>query len=204
MPWDYEKYCKVCDHRALGDGHSKKEQRISQEYESWAASTKSIVTPRTVVDQFGRIIAWVLPGILPERLQVDTTLCLYHSNLMSILFVKNSFYEKSTRLAPELRAELARAQGKETFSWRYRQEYFSHGDQDQPQGLLNLSPAWFMAGWQVCLCEQHDIHEADRLIGTDGWIQKQPNTIQKAGYRLDGGRRRSIRSDLGYYENHAP
>lgn len=150
MPWDYEMYCKVCDRRALGEGHSPKERKLAEEFQSWAASLKSITKPRTVVDTFGRVIAWILPEILPQRLQVSQVRLSLHTALTSHDIFKKMLYDQSANLGPELRSELMRARDKQSVPWRHRSELFESKEEGIPIGLLNLSPAWFMAGWQVC------------------------------------------------------
>lgn len=47
-----------------------KELRLAAEFPSLRQGRRSIHVPKTVVDRYGRILVWNLPGILPERIQV--------------------------------------------------------------------------------------------------------------------------------------
>ena len=149
MQWDYVWYCQVCERRALGGGLSRKEKRICEEFASWAQSMKSVSKPRTVVDCYSRIIAWILPSVLPQRTQVRI-LDLHRSILAySVEELQDNLTSAVQLLDAALKSELAKGQAKRSVPWRYRADLFKDSSHGGLRGLLNLSPAWFMAGWEV-------------------------------------------------------
>ncbi|KAK7685252.1 hypothetical protein QCA50_011615 [Cerrena zonata] len=83
-----------------------------------------------VVDCFGRIMAWVMPSLLSERLQ--GILC------------NGAALQKSW-----LESEVARK--REGDPWQWREELFKSPKADSLRGVFNFSPAWFMAGHQTTL-----------------------------------------------------
>ena len=70
VPWDVRKYEDYLIRNHITDGSQAKERDIAQKFPSVKDELRSVHSPTTVTDCFGRIIAWLLPDILPGRIQV--------------------------------------------------------------------------------------------------------------------------------------
>ncbi|KAK7680045.1 hypothetical protein QCA50_016991 [Cerrena zonata] len=126
VTWDIEKYRTECIRRQVHNGMQKdKEVRLQKDFPSVRRNMRLVHSPRTVVDKYGRIIAWLLPGILPQRLQLLIAQC-------------------AELIAPEMGKQLR--QSSHTKSWRSSEEMFTTIEGELPPGLLNFSAAWFMLG----------------------------------------------------------
>ena len=70
VTWDARKYEDYLIRNRITDGSQAKERDIAQKFPSVKDELRSVHSPTTVTDCFGRIIAWLLPDILPGRIQV--------------------------------------------------------------------------------------------------------------------------------------
>lgn len=70
VDWDVDRYHVECIRRHISDGMQTKELHIERDFPMVSVEVRSVYSPMTVTDKFGRILLWALPDILPTRIQV--------------------------------------------------------------------------------------------------------------------------------------
>lgn len=71
LDWDFDEYCRDIDRLHVGQGRNKKKESLLQDrWPGMYTSAVHINNPRAIADTKGRIVAWILPGILHPALQV--------------------------------------------------------------------------------------------------------------------------------------
>ena len=70
VKWDVGKYERYCIRNHITDGSQPKERSLAAEFPSIRAELRSVKRPTTVTDCYGRIVSWLLPNLLPDRIQV--------------------------------------------------------------------------------------------------------------------------------------
>lgn len=80
MSWDVQKYSTACEREGIRNGMTAVETILEGRFPCYDSETRGITTPRTVVDKYGRILTWVLPNVLPKRIQVrdECVILFYH------------------------------------------------------------------------------------------------------------------------------
>ncbi|KAI0073593.1 hypothetical protein K474DRAFT_1710551 [Panus rudis PR-1116 ss-1] len=70
--WNLEEYCRDCIEKRLRDGmYSDREKAMSDQWGTWIPGTRvRLQSPRMIADRYGRVMAWILPNVLPPRIQV--------------------------------------------------------------------------------------------------------------------------------------
>ncbi|KAK7680151.1 hypothetical protein QCA50_004714 [Cerrena zonata] len=125
VSWDIQKYQLECTHRCISGGMQRKEISLARDFPGVRSGIRAVLNPRTVIDVYGRIIVWILPSILPKRIQ--------------------DIYQKCAgEIAGEMQNELAAH--RQSRSWRFLSTLFSQVNDSIPPGLINFSAAWFMLG----------------------------------------------------------
>ena len=67
-------YCNSCAEIGIGRGlDTEKEIELIEKWKPLHSSHVVVDTPRVIADCNGVLIAWILPSILPPRLQVGST-----------------------------------------------------------------------------------------------------------------------------------
>ncbi|KAK7681501.1 hypothetical protein QCA50_015233 [Cerrena zonata] len=126
--WDVANYCHDLAQIGTSLGRKgKKEAKLWKRYPWVDSCIRSISSARTVVDCYGRIMTWILPDILPVRMQ-------------EMLY--NATVDINNDLAggPDVKNPGC--------SWRLDPSLFTRTSDNDPIGVLNFSPAWFMNGWE--------------------------------------------------------
>lgn len=132
-----------CFRRRISDGMQDKEQKLAKDFPSIRQEMRSVHSPRTVTDKYGRIIVWILPNILPIRIQVR------------LLSLRRSSSQHLQALLEECTGEIAQDMSRTlaanacSKSWRFARQYFRKLTNSFPPGILNFSAAWFMLGREV-------------------------------------------------------
>ncbi|KAK7696325.1 hypothetical protein QCA50_000979 [Cerrena zonata] len=123
MSWDVEKYVIECEKAGLRSGMSKGEDDILANFPPYDSEPRAITSPRTIVDCNGRIMAWVLPNVLPKRIQ-------------------RAMGKSTSKLGAALHRKMSEKRG---HTWRCNPQWFG---EHMPRGVMDVSPAWFMVGWK--------------------------------------------------------
>lgn len=70
--WDFEAYCKDCKDLAVGHGdHDEREDELAERWPHGFQAFAHVNKPMVFADPTGRIIAWILPSIIPTKYQVS-------------------------------------------------------------------------------------------------------------------------------------
>ena len=75
MSWDAETYRLECAARKIWSGLQTTELGIEHDFPPVTPGIHSITKPSTIVDSAGRILCWILPDLLPSKLEVIDDLC---------------------------------------------------------------------------------------------------------------------------------
>ncbi|KAK7696209.1 hypothetical protein QCA50_000862 [Cerrena zonata] len=127
LSWDVDAYRMQCAKQHIWSGMQPKESNLAHEFPSCRSGIRAVRGPRTVVDKYGRIVMWILPDILPPRIQ----LAMRNGGMMMSSDFKTPSSSQQTG-----------------GSWRYDPSLFSEMNDGLPPGVLNISAAWFMNGWE--------------------------------------------------------
>ncbi|KAK7680056.1 hypothetical protein QCA50_017002 [Cerrena zonata] len=126
VSWDMEAYRVQCAKRNIWGGMQQKEDTLANEFPSISTDIRNVRSARTVVDRYGRILMWILPGVLPTRLHDMMQRC-------------TAYLEDELSSVPR---------GIESAgSWRFEESLWSYWSESVKTGLMNFSAAWFMNGW---------------------------------------------------------
>jgi hypothetical protein len=108
-------------------------------------SSLGILTkPTTILDQYGRVMVWALPGLLHSRRIVSYYLS---HRLLKIIFVQEDYNTATAGISHALRR--GRAKGA---SWRSAHFVTSIIEpQSFEPGVADFSPGWFMQGHEVSI-----------------------------------------------------
>lgn len=130
----------------MKDGFRPAEIDINARFKPLRDVLVAVRSPRTIVDRFGRILAWILPEILPPRIQV----CSRHGQIpiADTHTLQAQMLAATDVLGPSLAHNIEIHSG--SSSWRYDPKYFADDQPDLLRGLLDFSPAWFMVGHVRC------------------------------------------------------
>ena len=74
--WDFDDYTQACHKHNIFSGLQQKERSLLKKF-PWITKEeiRSITTPRTITDCNGKILMWVLPGVLSPHVQVCVFRC---------------------------------------------------------------------------------------------------------------------------------
>ncbi|KAK7676096.1 hypothetical protein QCA50_020936 [Cerrena zonata] len=148
MSWDAEEYMaaqgKISSHKR-GAGL---DEQLFASFPPWASEIVKVQSCRTAVDCNGRILAWMLPRILPRRLQDQLT----HATII----IKEALHQNRVN------------QARKSESWRASKYLFK--PVNGIAGLINMSPAWFMQGWAGNPDGLRTSHILQTALGQD-WME---------------------------------
>ena len=144
VSWDVELYRLECVKQKIWTGFQKKELAIEEMFPPIAPGIRSVRKPTTVIDKHGRIIAWILPDLLPSAIQVGVVVSS-NNTLTNGLQVELQY---CARILQEYFTITPRGEH-QAKTWRYEKKLFAELRNTLPVGILNFSAGWFMAGWEV-------------------------------------------------------
>lgn len=153
IDWDFRRYCNDCEARRVYNRPSEdKEAALEQCWPPLHSTDLQVYTPRAFADPKGRIIAWVLPSIIPSKIRV--AICSFITMaVIRLPLIQTRLLYGVKLLEKSMVSNLASATSDRKKSWRTDQRYFRlERDCDAEtvrNGLINCSPAWFMAGHSV-------------------------------------------------------
>lgn len=141
VDWDVARFAeRVKNTRPRPDGEPALEDVNLAKYFT-TSELGDLDEPSTIVDKFGQIIVWYLPGMFFACLIVSPS-CLLFVTKNNLPSSQDAFHFGITQLRKQLIASLPDAGSGVSALWR------KQGFQPGPlfgSGVLDLSPAWFQA-----------------------------------------------------------
>ncbi|KAH8077280.1 hypothetical protein BXZ70DRAFT_1013017 [Cristinia sonorae] len=129
LAWDVELYIEQLTPAQTGT-NERLEHEILRRFPTILPNGAAHITtqPATVIDSMGRIVAWVVPGVLSEERMADIT-----------------------KGAQILEREIKRGHptGRNPAAgWRSDPSFYKEAEETQPvsPGVFNMSPAWYESG----------------------------------------------------------
>jgi hypothetical protein len=145
VEWDATRYAEMLPKNPSKPGTKaaiEKEASLRLRYPPLNEVTAS--TPCIIVDMHGIVLTWYLPGILSDSRKVGlfslSDLLSDHNRVPD--YSQNAMLAAREKLRPSLKPSKA---GR---CWRDDLKLYRSGGEG-PQGLVNLSPAWFPQGHDV-------------------------------------------------------
>jgi hypothetical protein len=147
--WDAERYTSRLN--AKQDGMNKDvEAKTMKQYPPLFEEHRFLTEPKIITDMHGNVLVWYLPGIFTNSRQVRdrSTHETFVHTIMVLLSPLQDIVWKILTLIDDILPKGIDPSGS---SWRTRPEYFQKDDHRFPKpGIINMSPAWFQQGKDVC------------------------------------------------------
>lgn len=158
IPWDIDHLISRLSPKPTGRNEAVEAQPREQFGPLDPNVSTRIQSPRTIVDRYGRILAWVVPSAFDTEQQVSTSIKCTMRTLTS--FNQHRLYMAGQNLNDFI------CPPKEGTSWRTQPTSFlpKVPENEVVSGTLNISPAWYPSGHEVCALDIDDANLSSRPL----------------------------------------
>ena len=140
--WDVQRYADRINPRNTGIGADHREEALSHMFKPVDNAPALEIMPCTITDRHHRLLLWYLPNILRSERQVNAALCNARRCLQP---PQQSMFADLRQIEAVLKINHS-----QPTNWRNGPEFYRPVEGGLKPGTMNISPAWFEQGHEVC------------------------------------------------------